>query len=134
MKKIKAQLMPAAGLIGGGVAANVVSSKLLSKLTFIPDNFKPAVPIVLGIILSSNKNKMLANVGAGMVAVGGAKLIGGFVPSINGITESDIAGMYDNISISEDDINGAGDVLNGAGDVLNGMEDGNIAGDESENY
>ena len=133
--------MPAAGLVGGGVAANVVSSKLLAKLTFIPDNFKPAVPIVLGLFLSTQKNKMLANVGCGMIAVGGAKLIGGFVPSINGITEADIAGMYDNIRISDEDITGAGDVLTGAGDVLNGpsdvlngMDDDITGTDELENY
>lgn len=98
------------GLVVGGVAANYVG-----KLVPIEnETIKSAAPLVVGILLLGQKG-MLASVGAGMVAAGGANLAKSF-----GIGDDTMDG-YEDFNIDED---GLGD------DVIN---DSPINGDFDEN-
>lgn len=67
--------MDAVGVIAGAVGAQVLSAKLPIGNNMV----KNAAPIALGLALSMGKNKNLKNVGLGMIAAGGAKLVGGVI-------------------------------------------------------
>lgn len=71
----KAGITDALGVVAGVVAANFAAQKLPIE----NQTLKNAVPIGVGLVLSMGKNKMLKNVGLGMVGAGGAKLVGGFI-------------------------------------------------------
>lgn len=132
--KIKDTAMTAAGLVAGSVAANFMNNKLSAKIT--NPKLLAAAPLAVGIFLSMQKNGMLKNVGYGMMANGGSRLVGQLVPGLAGLTGigDDIFGVYDEIvsgigvdelgeieGVGEMDGLGAG-VLNGFGaGVLNGM-------------
>lgn len=67
----------AAGLTVGAVLASKVSNINLP----VPAAVKPALPILLGFFLMK-KGGFLGNMGAGMIAVGGTKLIGAVAPQL----------------------------------------------------
>lgn len=70
---LKKQLPEIAGLVGGGVAGNI----LINKLPFGNDKVKPAVVLGLGIFLSGRKD-ILGSVGKGMIVSGGNNLAKAF--------------------------------------------------------
>jgi len=135
-RSMKLEPMTIAANIAGAIAAQVVVSKLPIK----NDLIKSAAPIAIGIFLSGNKNKMIASIGNGMAAVGGANLVKVIVPGIAGLT-----GENDTYIAADDfpTLDGAsGGVLDGAaGDTLtgeyspyatiNGPNDSYIAGDDN---
>ena len=128
MKKMfgKFDFMAFTGNVAGAIAAKVVVSKLPIKNNYI----KSAAPIVLGAFLMSNKNKMIAAAGTGMVAVGGAQLVSSFVPGISGMLglgeDNFLGAAAGNVLEGFDDISGFDDMENigqAAGDVLDGTDE-----------
>ena len=121
MKKMfgKFDFMAFTGNVAGAIAAKVVVSKLPIQNNYI----KSAAPIVLGAFLMSNKNKMIAAAGTGMVAVGGAQLVSSFIPGISGM-----------LGLGENDFLGAaaGDVLEGFDDI-SGLDDMDMIGEAAGN-
>jgi len=91
-KPAKGILSTSAQLAAGGVGAGLVKN-LVKKVA--PDSmqkFVPAAPLFLGILLSGNKK--LQNVAFGLIAVGGKELVGQFIPSINGLEDMDLSGIF----------------------------------------
>lgn len=124
LKNVQKNVQPALGLVGGGIGANLFAT----KLTFIQnDKMRAGAPILLGLLLMGSKNKMLANAGMGMIAVGGAKLVGTFVPALSGVTESDINGLYDRtynqLKVYSEPMNGEPPALGAAEPSPLGMTD-----------
>lgn len=76
LKKIN--LGKAAGLVGGAVAADKVAQFVPGENQFI----KKGVPLVAGLLLSTNRNSIVAGLGDGMIAAAGASLISGLIPGI----------------------------------------------------
>jgi cystathionine beta-lyase family protein involved in aluminum resistance len=71
----------AGGLVAGAVAANFVSKQATNMFPAI-GKYSGAVPLVVGWLLAGMKAPLAKAAGAGMVAVGGANLIGSFVPQV----------------------------------------------------
>jgi hypothetical protein len=90
-------LTSALPLVGGALAASLVQNKVLKTVAFIPDNLKPAVPVVLGLYLQTMNNKMVKDLGAGMIAASGAQLVGQFVPGITGVDDDVIEALTDDV-------------------------------------
>jgi hypothetical protein len=95
--QIGGALTSALPLVGGALAANLVQNKVLKTVAFIPDNLKPAVPVVLGLYLQTMNNKMVKDLGAGMIAASGAQLVGQFVPGITGVDDDVIEALTDDV-------------------------------------
>ena len=119
----KLPLMEVAGLTAGASAGRIIMHKVKASTNETLKKFSYAVPLIAGIVLMKMKNKLMQNAGAGMVAIGGSELVATFAPSvvppISGVTSDDLAGLYDDYTVS-----GASDgVLNGTDDVLSGSED-----------
>jgi len=107
----------AATLVGGGVVASIVTN----KLTMIADvRIRAAIPVALGIFLAGNKNKMVAGLGEGMVAVGGTKLVGAFLPNM-GISAIDADEVVEGVYMDENPINATSSLQNM--DVINGYDE-----------
>lgn len=92
-------LKSALGLVGGAVAAQLVVKKTATMIG--NDKIRAALPLVLGFVLSGQKNAMMKNAGFGMIAVGGSTLIGTMIPSLGisgvGNYSDDLAGLYDEV-------------------------------------
>ena len=97
--KSKNAITTAGGLVVGAIAANYVSNQA-GKMIPAVGKFSGAVPIIVGWFLAGMKNDIAKAAGAGMIAAGGAKLIGGLVPGI-GISE-DLSGDVLLEDLSED--------------------------------
>ena len=89
-----------AGLAAGGVGGKLIVRKIAPNLD---PKLKAAGVIALGAILPevAGRNPMLANVGNGMMAVGGAELVGALIPGM--------AGIYDEFDDDFDDALGQND-------------------------
>lgn len=126
MKKMfnKDTLTQSAALAAGAIAGSLI----FNKLTQITNpKLRAAIPLAAGLFLVGNKNKMMAGLGGGMIAIGGQKLVGQFVPGLAGYDSDEvIEGVYmddaDSMGESDDEINGASDVINGY-DVINGVDE-----------
>jgi hypothetical protein len=106
-KKSTGAVAEYAGLTIGAIAASKVSNMNIP----VPAQVKPLLPIVLGIFLAK-RGGMMKSIGAGMIAVGGTKLIGAVAPNL-GIGEG----------VSDYVIEGAGDyALAGPDDNMNGYQ------------
>lgn len=135
MKMLKKfDFMQFAGNVAGAIAGKVVVSKLPIQNNYV----KSAVPVVLGALLMSNKNKMIAAAGTGMVAVGGAQLVSNFVPGLSGFMgeTTDFLGLGapagNVLEGFDDELSGFDDEVSGtaAGNVLDGTDE-YIAGDDT---
>ena len=105
---IKKQLVPAAGLVGGAVAAGYVTK-------FVPvanEKIKAAAPVVLGLLLMGQKG-MVGSIGAGMLAGGGLKLAQSF--GIGAIEDPIMALDYD-YDYDDDGVNGFDSPVSGLQD------------------
>jgi len=92
---IKEDLPAVAGGIGAKFAKNIGGK-------FIPnEKLAAALPLVVGILLKRGKNKMLSSVGTGMIVVGGADLAASFIPTLHGIEDMDLSGLFDGLGSSE---------------------------------
>ena len=75
----KDNLVGAAGLGAGSLSAEVVLSKVTPMLPAVAAQFAPAMPIVVGMLLSNSKG-FLGNVGKGMIAQGVAGVAKKYIP------------------------------------------------------
>jgi hypothetical protein len=76
-----------------GVLAGAVAAGFIPRLTQginIPAPIKSAIPLVLGVFLSTNKNAMIKGAGFGMIAKGGSDLVGALMPATVSAPEDDI--------------------------------------------
>ena len=81
MKNKNTQLL--IGLVGGAIATRFVGSAVGSIFpSSVPPAFANAIPIALGIFLSTNKNDITKGAGYGMIAAGGSRFVGELVPAI----------------------------------------------------
>jgi len=104
-------------LVAGGVVASIVTN----KLTMIADTrIRAAVPVVVGIFLAGNKNKMISGLGDGMIAVGGTKLVGALLPNM-GISAIDADEVVEGVYMTDNPINATTSPANM--DVINGYEE-----------
>ena len=109
MKK-KGAATTAAGLVGGAVAANFVQKQAANMFPAV-GKYSGAIPVVLGYFLEGMKGDFVKAVGAGMIAAGGANLIGGFVPAVaapvsdevlaDAIITEDLTGYDDSSAVGE---------------------------------
>ena len=118
--KIKETVTNTVALVGGGIGANFI----YNKATMVENaKLRAAIPLLAGIGLSMQKNKLMQMAGYGMIATGGQKLVGAFVPALAGFDADEvIEGIY------EDD----GDGMNGA--TINGDNVINGPGDDDDDY
>lgn len=120
LKKAPATALP---IVAGAIGAKLVKN-LAGKVTQ-NDKIRAGAALVFGLLLISNKSKAMQGVGAGMIAVGGADLVVGFVPQLAGIEDMDLGDVLN----GPDDYVGAYEDMNGAGSVLNGSGEG-VYGDD----
>lgn len=109
-------VMEVAGVTAGALLAKQVG-KLLPNLN---STLKSAITVAVGVALPKFvKSPIMNAVGSGMVAVGGADLVTGFVPSLG--AEDDVV-LISGTDISE--MNGL-DEIGGAGEIseLNGIDE-----------
>lgn len=121
-KSITKKIQPAVASVAGGLAANILSAKLLSKVSANP-KVQYGIAAAAGLFLTTQKNEMISSVGIGMITVAGMKLAGSLIPGLEGVSgiESDIInGLYDDV-ITEDDIEG---IINGVADSDEYVGDG----------
>ena len=83
-------------LVAGAVGANFVSNQTVKMLP-AAGKFAPAAPIILGYFLAGMKNDFAKAAGAGMIAAGGAKLLGSLVPNL-GISEDLTEELFEDLS------------------------------------
>jgi hypothetical protein len=130
----KGALTSTLGIIAGAVAGRLVAKKVLPN---VDEKIKNAGVIAIGAlvmpkILKSDLGKAIGN---GMIAAGGAGLIGEFVPAIAGVDDYmefpvQVGEVEDNISVISGD-----DVMAGSQDVMAGDDSLSlIAGMEEEEY
>jgi hypothetical protein len=117
--------------VGGAIGAKLVKN-LAKKVIKKPElqRFLPAVPLLVGAILSDNGKGMLHYAGIGMMAAGGADLAGNFVPVLAGLEDLDLSGIFD--ETLNDDLADTEDMSGPIDSPLNGPIDG--ADDYSESY
>ena len=84
--KSKNVVMTAGGLVLGAVGSNIVS-KQAAKMFPAISKYSGIVPIALGWFLAGQKNETVKALGAGMIAAGGASIVGGFLPGDAGMNE-----------------------------------------------
>jgi len=82
------------------IAGAVVASKV-ANIQAVPEKLRAPLPLILGIVLMGNKSPLLKNAGLAMVAVGGTKTLGAFVPQL-GISEEMISEDYQIIEGASD--------------------------------
>ena len=122
-----ANIQAALGIIAGAVAGRLVAKKLLPN---VDERIKNAGVVVLGAAVFPRliKGELGKAIGNGMIAAGGAGLVGSFVPALGAMDDTmmfpvTVGEVPDNLSV----IAGDDQVL--AGDDLSVM-----AGIDSEDY
>lgn len=118
-----ANITAALGIIAGAVAGRLVAKKLLPN---IDERIKNAGVVVLGAAVFPRliKGDLGKAIGNGMIAAGGAGLIGSFIPALGAIDDTmefpvTVGEVTDNLSvIAGDDVMAGDDLL-----VMAGMDD-----------
>lgn len=80
----KGSIVKAAGLGAGAIGADLLSGdNVAGKIFTKPEQakFKPAVPLVAGLIAHSSGKPFIKNIGSGMVAVAASKVIKEILPA-----------------------------------------------------
>jgi hypothetical protein len=93
----------------GGIGASVVTNKLLEK-SKLDDKIKAGIPLVagVGLIMFTKPGSMLNHIGEGMSVVGAENTTRQLIPGIGELTEIDISGIEEEITIEgNDEIEGA---------------------------
>jgi len=105
------------------IAGAVVASKV-ANIQAVPEKLRAPLPLILGIVLMGNKSQALKNAGLAMVAVGGTKTLGAFLPQL-GIGGEMISEEYQIIEGSDYALAGASsETMSGASSyALAGMSD-----------
>ena len=104
------------------IAGAVVASKV-ANIQAVPEKLRAPLPLILGIVLMGNKSPLLKNAGLAMVAVGGTKTLGAFVPQL-GISQEMISEDYQIIEGSDYALAGASaETMSGSSYALAGTSD-----------
>jgi hypothetical protein len=119
----KANIQATLGIIAGAIAGRLVAKKLLPN---VDERIKNAGVVVLGAAVFPNliKGELGKAIGNGMVAVGGAGLVGSFIPALGQADDMiefpvTVGEVPDNISVIAGDQVLAGDDLS----VMAGMDE-----------
>lgn len=92
-KPKKGIVKDAAMLVAGGIGAKLVKNlgkKFITNATM--QKFLPALPLVVGVMLSGNKKMEM--IAYGMITTGGDDMVGAFIPSLAGIEDMDLSGIF----------------------------------------
>lgn len=68
------------GLVVGAVAGNFVAKQGATMIPMI-SKYSGALPLVIGYFLAGMKGDIAKAAGAGMIAAGGAQIVGSFIPA-----------------------------------------------------
>jgi hypothetical protein len=119
----KANIQATLGIIAGAIAGRLVAKKLLPN---VDERIKNAGVVVLGAAVFPNliKGELGKAIGNGMVAAGGAGLVGAFIPALGQADDMiefpvTVGEVPDNISVIAGDEVMAGDDLS----VMAGMDE-----------
>lgn len=119
----KGNIQAALGIIAGAVAGRLVAKKLLPN---VDERIKNAGVVVLGSMVFPRiiKGELGKAIGNGMIAAGGAGLVGSFVPALGAAEDTmefpvTVGEVPDNLSVIAGDEVMAGDDLS----VMAGMDD-----------
>lgn len=86
----KNAITDAAATIGGAIAAGFAKKAITKAVPNLPPVVSNALPLVLGIFLTGQKNSIIKALGVGMIAKGGFDLAAAFVPGITGADDNDV--------------------------------------------
>jgi hypothetical protein len=100
MKHLQHSLSSALPLAGGAVAAKFVKN-LAGKISQ-NGKVKAGIALSVGLFLMSQKQEMVKFAGYGMTAVGAADLAGEFVPTLKGIEDMDLSGLFGDGAVNDD--------------------------------
>lgn len=116
LKQIGKKIVPSAAMVAGGVVASKANNMLANTLK--DDRMRAGAVVIAGILLGGMKGEMIKNIGAGMVTVGGMKLVAAVAPSL-GISDDVLNGLFDEVVADDTDTDYmAGGVINGGDDML----------------
>ena len=119
----KANIQATLGIIAGAIAGRLVATKLLPN---VDSRIKSAGVVVLGSMVFPRliKGELGKAIGNGMVAAGGASLVGAFIPALGQVEDVmefpvTVGEIPDNLSVIAGDEVMAGDDLS----VMAGMDE-----------
>lgn len=97
---VTGNIMPIIGMVAGALAGKLIVNKALEKSTLDP-KIKSAIPLVGGVVLRmiDKSNGLMSNIGNGMIVIGGVQLASSLIPGLEGITEADIFGIEEDITV-----------------------------------
>jgi hypothetical protein len=78
--KSKVNAATVGGLVVGAVAGNFVAKQGATMIPMI-SKYSGALPIIVGYFLAGMKGEIAKAAGAGMIAAGGAQIVGSFIPA-----------------------------------------------------
>jgi hypothetical protein len=78
--KSKVNAATVGGLVVGAVAGNFVAKQGATMIPII-SKYSGALPLVIGYFLAGMKGDIAKAAGAGMIAAGGAQIVGSFLPA-----------------------------------------------------
>ena len=78
--KSKVNAATVGGLVVGAVAGNFVAKQGATMIPMI-SKYSGALPIIVGYFLAGMKGDIAKAAGAGMIAAGGAQIVGSFLPA-----------------------------------------------------
>ena len=78
--KSKVNATTVGGLVIGAVAGNFVAKQGATMVPMI-SKYSGAIPLVIGYFLAGMKGDIAKAAGAGMIAAGGAQIVGSFLPA-----------------------------------------------------
>jgi hypothetical protein len=78
--KSKVNVTTLGGLVVGAVAGNFVAKQGATMVPMI-SKYSGALPLVIGYFLAGMKGDIAKAAGAGMIAAGGAQIVGAFIPA-----------------------------------------------------
>jgi hypothetical protein len=113
-----------------GVVAGAVIAKQLNKFLKFDAKILAAGKIVTGVMLPKFiKNPLVNGIGQGMIAVGGAELVGSFVPSLGAADDVVIlSGMDMNFPMDNSDIVNGLDTIGADISEVNGFDIAEVNG------
>jgi len=108
-----------AAMLAGGMAAHLITNKLLTNVMTTMPLIKNAAPIAGGLALKQfSKDSMMKSFASGMIVVGGINTIRTTVPAIGEVLDSDISGIEEQITVGDITV---GELSDGT-DEVNGLD------------
>jgi len=122
-KNLQANAMRVLYGTGGAIGGKFVRNKIAPSIPFIKDkpDLVALAPVLVGLFLMDNKNKMISDAGYGMAISSAADLATKKIPAIGEITGDDLDALADEVLEGlDDEIN---DVLNLNDDLSDDIDD-----------